>query len=124
MKHHYSSCLRDIFDKDIESIQAYIQVGREFWLYLSGEWKKLKITYVRSGAVFYRYEGEEKEDFFPGSSFMAAQLHPAVIYVNELAEYYANKYNLDQNKVAEDLRNAEWEDYDGRITITIKEAEK
>ena len=81
----FTSCLYDMFGKHSDAIDAYIKPGREFWHY-DGEkrrYRKLKITYVRSGVMFFVFEDDPdnvEHAWFIGSfncdSLYAAQIYP------------------------------------------------
>lgn len=73
----------DLWGRD--GYQSHFEVGREYWHYFAENtdtynitnkhWNKIKITYIRSGCLFYIISEypEIKEDFCPVSCFMAAQ---------------------------------------------------
>ena len=75
-----STELSDLYGRD--NYQSHIKVGREYWYYFSRDidfsegWYKIKITYVRSGCVFYVFSDmpEIGERYFPANCFMASAL--------------------------------------------------
>lgn len=78
-----------MFGKHYEAIDAYIKEGKEFWHY-DGEkkcYRKLKVTYVRTGVMFFVFEDEpEKEHAWFISSFNCNSLLAAQIYPYEIGE--------------------------------------
>ena len=85
----WSAALNDLFKNDDEALQAYIKEGREFWYFDTGNsWRKLRVTYVRSGVMFFVFEDEPDNEkaWFLGS-FNAISLIAAQIYVDELTAY-------------------------------------
>lgn len=79
----FSTMVSDLWGRD--GYQSHIELGREYWYYFAENtdtyritnkhWNKLKITYIRSGCLFYiipEYP-EIKEDFCPVSCFMSTQ---------------------------------------------------
>ena len=61
-----STRLSDLYGKD--NYHSHIEEGREYWYYFSGEnkisekygngWYKIKVTYIRSGCMFYIFPAE------------------------------------------------------------------
>lgn len=76
----FSTCLSDLYGRD--GYQSHIEINREYWYYfsrtenLSEGWYKIKVTYIRSGCVFYILSDhpEIAENFFPINCFMASSL--------------------------------------------------
>lgn len=79
----FSTQLSELYGRD--NYQSHIEVGKEYW-YFFGEdsnifretkqhWNKLKVTYMRSGCLFYVFPDYPsiKEEFCPVSCFMASQ---------------------------------------------------
>jgi hypothetical protein len=77
----------------IDKYKSYIKVGNEYWYYFLGNteeyeathkyWNKIRITYIRSGCLFYILPDapEVKENFCPidcymTSRFVLAELDP------------------------------------------------
>lgn len=88
----FSTQISDLWGRD--GYQSHIKVGDEFWYFFSEDtdifreshkhWNKLRITYVRSGCLFYVFPDYPniKEEFCPVSCFMTstfilAELDPA-----------------------------------------------
>ena len=128
LNHNYSnttftSRLYDMFSKDDEAIMSYIKPGRLFWHYdIDLEaFRKIRITYVRSGVMFYVYEdkpdGEEGAWFM--QSFNAMSLHAAQIYPYEIGKLLSKHdwaTELDFPKICKECK---WDDCDGRITVEV-----
>ena len=114
--YHYGTSFKDLFDVNSDAIEQYLKVGMGIWYYETTGWKRYVVTYIRSGVVFIQHE-EEKERAFYVSSFAVQTMSPEVIYIDELAEYYSKKYNRPLGEVKEDLLNAGWCDYNGKIKI-------
>ncbi|MBO7693548.1 MAG: hypothetical protein J6T10_13030 [Methanobrevibacter sp.] len=76
----FSTELSELYGRD--SYQSHIEIGREYWYYFSRElnisegWRKIKVTYIRSGCMFYIFSDypEVKERFCPLNCFMASKL--------------------------------------------------
>lgn len=79
----FSTQLSELYGRG--GYQSHIEVGKEYW-YFFGEdsdifretqkhWNKIRITYVRSGCMFYVFPDSPnvKEEFCPVSCFMASQ---------------------------------------------------
>lgn len=74
----FSTQLSDLYGKD--NYQSHIEEGREYWYYfprtdeLKEGWYKIKVTYIRSGCLFYIFSDypEIKESFCPINCFMAS----------------------------------------------------
>lgn len=74
----YSTTLKDLYG--VDGYAERIKVGDEFWTdalhieNLTGKkWNKVKVSYVRSGIVFFNVVGEElPEQYFPIDSFDVA----------------------------------------------------
>jgi len=73
--------ISDLYGKD--KYKSYIKVGNEYWYFFDANiyavtqkhWNKIKITYIRSGCLFYILPDapEVKEDFCPINCFMTSQ---------------------------------------------------
>lgn len=76
----FSTDLTSLYGR--ENYQSHIKKGREYWCYFSREeginagWYKIKVTYVRSGCMFYRITNhpEIEERFCATSCYMASTL--------------------------------------------------
>lgn len=78
-----STIISDLYGKD--NYQSHIEVGKEYWYFFYGDdniskktqkyWNKIKITYVRSGCLFYVFPDEPDipEEFCPVSCFMTSR---------------------------------------------------
>lgn len=78
-----STKLCDLYDKD--EYHLHIEVDREYWYYFTTEsniakkygsgWYKIKVTYIRSGCIFYIFSDYEDmdEEFCPLRCFMTSQ---------------------------------------------------
>lgn len=74
----FSTQLSDLYGED--NYQSHIEEGREYWYYfprtdeLREGWYKIKVTYIRSGCLFYIFSDypEVKERFCPVNCFMAS----------------------------------------------------
>lgn len=84
-----STKLYDLYGKD--EYHLHIEVDREYWYYFTTEsniakkygsgWYKIKITYIRSGCMFYIFSDYEDmdEEFCPLRCFMTSQFEFAEI---------------------------------------------
>lgn len=84
-----STKLWDLYDKD--EYHLHIEVDREYWYYFTTEsniakkygsgWYKIKVTYIRSGCMFYTFSDYEDmdEEFCPLRCFMTSQFEFAEI---------------------------------------------
>lgn len=80
-----STQLSDLYGRD--GYQSHIEEGREYWYYFSRDseidegWYKIKITYIRSGCMFYIFSDypEIEERFCPVSCFFTSVLVPTDI---------------------------------------------
>lgn len=89
IKNTFSTVLSDLYGRD--KYQSHIEEGREYWYYFAENtqayklthkyWNKLKITYVRSGCLFYTLSDvpEFKEEFCPVGCFMSSMFEFAEI---------------------------------------------
>ena len=80
----FSTMLSDLYGRD--NYQSHIELGREYWwnwpedsdVYrkTNKSWHKLKITYIRSGCMFYILDDAPKlgEMFCPINCFLASSL--------------------------------------------------
>lgn len=75
-----STQLSDLYGRD--GYQSHVEEGREYWGFffrdskISEGWYKIKITYIRSGCMFYVLSDlpEVEERFCPLNCFMASVL--------------------------------------------------
>ena len=80
-----STQLSDLYGRD--GYRSHIEEGREYWGFFSRDseidegWYKIKITYIRSGCMFYTFSDypEVKERFCPLGCFFTSVLVPTDI---------------------------------------------
>lgn len=114
----FATTLFDMFGKRDEDIAEYIKPNREFWHFDEGKWRKLKVTYVRSGVMFFKFDDEpnvEKAWFI--NSFNTQSMCVAQVYPNEIEGILSKTY--PDNNFAEVCKNCKWEDYGGRIKVEV-----
>lgn len=82
-KNRFSTIISDLYGRD--KYKLHIKVGNEYWCYFDinteahkvtkRHWNKIRITYIRSGCLFYIIPDvpEIKEDFCPLSCFMTSR---------------------------------------------------
>lgn len=128
LNHDYSNTvftarLYDMFAKKDDLIASYIKPGRTFWHYDidKSKFRKIKVTYVRSGVMFFIFEDDpdEVERAWFTSSFNAMSLHAAEIYPYEIGELLSKRNlctNMDIPKVCSQCK---WSDMDGRIPVEV-----
>ena len=114
----FATTLFDLFNKRSEDIAEYIKPDREFWHFDESKWRKLKVTYVRSGVMFFKFEDEpETERAWFISSFNAQTLCVAQIYPYEIAKILSKTH--PDNNFVDICKQCKWEDYDGKIKIEV-----
>lgn len=116
----FASRLYDMFSKDKESIASYIKVGREFWHFDGNRFRKLKVTYVRSGVMFFIFEDTPniEEAWFIGS-FNSDSLHAAQIYPYEIGKLLSKQFANAENSFPEICKQCKWDDCNGRIKVEV-----
>jgi hypothetical protein len=118
----FTSLLYDMFGKHYEAIDAYIKEGREFWHY-DGEkkcYRKLKVTYVRTGVMFFVFEDEpEKEHAWFIGSFNCDSLLAAQIYPYEIGELLSKWDENLKTEIPKMCKNCKWDDCNGQITVEV-----
>lgn len=106
--------INDLYGKD--KYPSHIELGREYWYYFNDDteiyktthkhWNKLKISYIRSGCLFYVFPDapDVSEEFCPIKCFMAsrfilAEIDPIKDLGNELEniELAKNLYYFDDD---------------------------
>ena len=80
----FSTMISDLWGRD--SYQSHIELGKEYWNFFDENteifkkthhhWNKLKISYLRSGCMFYIFPNEPDvpEEFCPINCYFASQL--------------------------------------------------
>lgn len=114
----FSTMLKDLYGRD--NYQSHIEVGREYWYYFCSNtdifnatgncWNKLKVTYIRSGCVFYDFPDAPNvpEEFCSlncvmTSQFVLAEIDPIkdVPSINDeltkLTYYFDDEHTLVHN---------------------------
>lgn len=118
----FTSQLYDMFGKHTDIIDAYIKPDREFWYYdgEKREYRKLKITYVRTGVMFFVFEDEpEVEHAWFISSFNCASLFAAQIYPYEIGRLLSKYYEDADKEFPKICETCKWNDCDGRIKVEV-----
>ena len=114
----FSTRLRDMLGKRPENVAEYIKVGREFWHFDEGIWRKLKVTYIRSGVMFFEFCDEPNvEHAWFISSFNASSLHAAQIYPYDIERMLSEEY--PDNDFAEVCKQCKWNTYNGKINVEV-----
>lgn len=116
----FDTRLYELFCKEDEFVNAYIKVGRKFWHH-DGEkmyWRKLTVTYVRSGVMFFTFDDEPDVEhaWFLGSMNCLC-LHTAEIHPYEISKILSEWY--PDNDFAEICKTCKWDDEDGLITVDV-----
>lgn len=116
----FDTRLYELFCKEDEFVKAYIKVGRKFWHY-DGEkmcWRKLTVTYIRSGVMFFTFDDEPDAEhaWFMGS-MNCLSMHAAEIYPYEISTILSERYQ--DNDFAEVCKTCKWDDEDGLITVDV-----
>lgn len=116
-----SSRLYDLFAKKAELIVAYIKPDREFWYYDSSiGYRKLRVTYVRAGVMFFVFEDEpEKEHAWFISSFNCMMLYAAQIYPYEIGNLLEACWEGAKEDVLRMSKQCKWDDCNGNITVRV-----
>ena len=118
----FTSRLFEMFSKKSDAIIAYIKPDREFWYYDGdiGCYRKLKVTYVRSGVMFFKYVDEPStEHAWFVSSFNCASLHAAQIYPYEIGRILSKYHEGADKKFPEICKQCKWDDCNGRIEVDV-----
>lgn len=114
-----STKLRGLYGKD--EYQSHIEVGREYWYFFDNNtdvfeathkcWNKIRVTYIRSGCVFYDFPDnpELDEEFCPLNCLMTSEFEFAEIdpikdlgtefddKINRLVYYFDDKHTIVKN---------------------------
>ena len=126
-----STKLYDLYGKD--EYHLHIEVNREYWYYFTTEsniakkygsgWYKIKVTYIRSGCMFYIFSDYEDidEEFCPLRCFMTSQFEFAEINPIEDLKGIINLikdttlYRFDDTRtIVKNWDNTEYVDVDER----------
>lgn len=126
-----STKLYDLYGKD--EYHLHIEVNREYWYYFTTEsniakkygsgWYKIKVTYIRSGCLFYIFPDYKDidEDFCPLKCFMTSQFEFAEINPIEDLKGIINLikdttlYRFDDTRtIVKNWDNTEYVDVDER----------
>ena len=125
LNHDYSNVtfdtrLYELFGKQDESVKAYIKIGRKFWYYDEerGKWRKLTVTYIRTGVMFFTFDDEpDIEGAWFMRSFNCLMMRAAEIYPYEISEILSKRY--PDNDFAGICKTCKWDDCDGKITVDV-----
>ena len=120
-----STSISDLYGRD--EYHSHIELNREYWYYFAGEskiadkygpgWYKLKVTYIRSGCMFYIFPDypDIEEDFCPIHCFMTslfelAEINPIEdLKINEDNLHYFKKYRFDDTRtIVKNWDNSEY----------------
>lgn len=118
----YTSMLYDMFSKHNEAVESYVKVGREFWHYdgTLRKYRKLKVTYVRTGVMFFVFEDDpETEHAWFISCFDAMNLRAAQIYPYEIGKILSKYHEGANTQFPKICRECKWNDCDGQITVDV-----
>lgn len=118
----YTSQLYEMFCKHDDAIKAYIKEGREFWYYDGEKWKyrKLKVTYVRTGVMFFVFEDEpDTEHAWFISSFNGCSLYAAQIYPYEIGKLLSQWYEGADKDFPKICKQCKWDDRGGKISVEV-----
>ena len=118
----FTSRLYDMFSKRDDAVAAYIKPDREFWYYDGdkGCYRKLRVTYVRTGVMFFEFEDEPQVEhaWFVGS-FNSMTLYAAQIYPYEIGEIMAKYCDGADINVPKICKQCRWDDCNGNIDVTV-----
>lgn len=125
----FSTILYDLYK---DNYQSHIEVNREYWYYFvtgneiadkyGSGYYKIKITYIRSGCLFYVFSDHEDiaERFCPIDCFMTSRFEFAEINpIEDLKDIMNFKDNTlyrfdDTRTIVKNWDNAEYVDVDER----------
>lgn len=116
----FATRLYELFCKYDKAVEAYIKIGRKFWHY-DGEkmcWRKLTVTYVRSGVMFFTFDDEpDVEHAWFTSSMNCLMMYAAEIHPHEISEILREWY--PDNDFAEICEQCKWDNCNGEITVEV-----
>lgn len=117
----FTSQLYEMFGKHTEGMAEYIKEGREFWFYDGDKraFRKLKVTYVRSGVMFFVFEDEEKEHAWFINSFNCCSLYATQVYPYEIGKILSRWYEDAAEDFPKICEKCKWEDCNGRIKVEV-----
>lgn len=118
-----STRLVDLYGRD--EYHLHIELNREYWYYFAGEnkisdkygpdWYKLKVTYIRSGCMFYIFPDypDIEENFCPIRCFMASVFELAEIDpikdLKSMKITHLKKYRFDDTRtIVKNWDNSEY----------------
>ena len=116
----FDTRLYELFCKEDEFVKAYIKVGRKFWHYDCEKmyWRKLTVTYVRSGVMFFTFDDEpDVEHGWFIESMNCLCLHAAEIHPYEISKIISERY--PDNDFVEICKQCKWDDAEGNITVDV-----
>ena len=102
-KNCFSTMISDLYG--INKYKSYIKVGNEYWYYFAANtdeykathkyWNKIKITYIRSGCLFYILPDapKVKENFCPINCFMTSRF--VLAELDPIKDLKDLLYNID-----------------------------
>lgn len=129
-----STRLLDLYGRD--EYHLHIELNREYWYYFAGEnkisnkygpgWYKLKVTYIRSGCMFYIFPDypDIEEDFCSIRSFMASVFEFAEIDpikdLKSMEILHLKKYRFDTTRtVVKNWDNSEYMEVSDDDPLTL-----
>lgn len=116
----FDTRLYELFCKEDEYVKAYIKVGRKFWHYDYEKrcWRKLTVTYVRSGVMFFTFDNEPNiEHGWFIASMNCLCLHAAEIHPYEISKILSERY--PDNDFVEICKQCKWDNAEGDITVDV-----
>ena len=117
----FTSMLYEMFSKHTEAIAEYIKPSREFWYFDDRlRYRKLKVTYVRSGVVFFIFDDEpDTEHAWFISSFNVCSLFAAQIFPYEIGRILSKWFDGADKEFPEICKQCKWNDCHGQIKVDV-----
>lgn len=116
----YTSQLYNMFSEHDDAIEAYVKEGREFWHFDGSKYRKLKVTYVRSGVMFFVFEDEpDVEQAWYIGSFNGCSLYAAQIYPHEIGRLLSQWIKGADEGFPKVCKTCKWNDCGGRIQVDV-----